>query len=164
MDYSFRLLVDFVSMCRSRQAHVKSFCGFFFLLRMCVHVHNTMTHSNKRQSTSRLENADEKKFQQEEQSVQEELTPFPSSPAAFVSYLTPICHPGQPRALQDHTELVHIRTQSSGRDLIILAADSGFYFGPCAMPPCDSSKVACMMFFSENHGTSSFQRRLTLLL
>ena len=48
MDYSFRLLFDFVSMCRSRQAHVKSFCGFFFLLRMCVHVHNTMTHSNKR--------------------------------------------------------------------------------------------------------------------
>ena len=30
--------------------------------------------------------------------------------------------------------------------------------------PCDSSKVACMMFFLENQGTSSFQRRLTLLL
>ena len=30
--------------------------------------------------------------------------------------------------------------------------------------PCDSSKVACIMFFLENHGTSSFQLRLTLLL
>ena len=49
-----------------------------------------MIHSNKRIPTSRLENADEKKFQQEEQSVQEELPPFPSSPADFVSHLIPI--------------------------------------------------------------------------
>ena len=85
----------------------------FFLRRMCVHVHNTMTHSNKRNTNQPADwkMLTKKKFQQEEQSVQEELTTFPSSPAAFVSYLTPICHPGDSPVLQldlpDHTELVH---------------------------------------------------------
>ena len=70
-----------------------------------------------------------KKNQQEEQSVQEELTLFPSSPAAFVSHFaTPVTAPSSAGA---HKAGTH--THAKGRDQSILAADSGFHFGPRAM-------------------------------
>ena len=78
---------------------------FFSTAHVCTCTqHDDTIRQEEYQSTSRLENADEKKFQQEEQSVQEELTPFPSSPAAFVSYLTPICHPGDSPVLCKTTQ------------------------------------------------------------
>ena len=96
-----------------------------------------------------------KKIQQEEQSVQEELTPFPSSPAAFVSHFaTPVTAPSSAGAHKAGAR------NGAGRDQSILALS--WLFGPRAMRFI-TSKVACMMFL-ENHGTSSFQSRLTLLL
>ena len=86
---------------------------FFSPAHVCTCTqHDDTFQQEEYQSTSRLENADEKKFQQEEQSVQEKLTLFPSSPAAFVSYLTPICHPGDSPVLCKTTQSWYIiRTQ-----------------------------------------------------
>ena len=70
MDYSFRLLFAFVSMCRSSTCQV--FLRVFFpTAHVCTCTqHDDTCQQEEYQSTSRLENADEKKFQQEEQSVQ----------------------------------------------------------------------------------------------
>ena len=106
---------------------------FFSTAHVCTCTQRDDTFQQEEyQSTSRLENADEKKFQQEEQSVQEELTPFPSSPAAFVSYLTPICHPGDSPVLCKTTQSWYRDTHTKA-EISILAADSGFHFSPCAM-------------------------------
>ena len=58
---------------------------------------------------------------------------FPASPAAFVSHFdTHLTPRWQPRALWEHTRLIHICMQRP-RSQSILAADSGFHFGPRAM-------------------------------
>ena len=122
MDYSFRLLFAFVSMC-----------------------HESI-------STSTVFSAG-----LQEQSVQEELTPFPSSPTAFrlLSHtLTPIFTPRwQPRALREYTKLRYTYACKS-RDL-----DQSSWLGLPLPGPCAVRFihwVACMVLFFANHGTPSF--------
>ena len=70
----------------------------------------------------------------QEQSVQEELTPFPSSPTAFrlLSHtLTPIFYTSMTALCSAYKATVHNTYACKSRDL--KAADSGFHFGPCAV-------------------------------
>ena len=117
--------------------------GLFVSFAFCFRVHVSI-------STSTVFSAG-----LQEQSVQEELTPFPSSPTAFrlLSYtLSPIFAPRwQPRALREYTKL-RFTYACKSRDL--KAADSGFHFGPCAVRFIHW--VACMVLFFANHGTPSF--------
>ena len=81
----------------------------------------------------------------QEQSVQEELTPFPSSPTAFrlLSHtLTPIFYTSvtAPCSAGVHQATVHICMQKPRSRS--KAADSGFHFGPCAVRFIDWA--ACM--------------------
>ena len=78
----------------------------------------------------------------QEQSVQEELTPFPSSPTAFrlLSHtLTPIFYTSvtAPPVLcgraGEHKATVHIHMHAKAEISNFKAADSGFHFGPCAV-------------------------------
>ena len=69
----------FVSMCPCvvLDKHI-SFYGFLFLWHMCVNVHNQQEEYHQPADWKMLT---KKNFQEEQQSAQEELTPFPSSPA-----------------------------------------------------------------------------------
>ena len=135
MDYSFRLLFAFACPCVVLDKRMSSLSAVFFFstAHVCTCTqHDDTFQQEEYQSTSRLENADEKKFQQEEQSVQEELTPFPSSPAAFVSYLTPICHPGDSPVLckttQDLILFTHNFEQLLTKNLLLLLLLLLFFF------------------------------------
>ena len=156
MDYSFCLLFAFVSMCRSRQAHF--FLRVFFLRYMCVHIRNTMTHSNKRNTN---QPADWKMLTKKNPTRGTDTFSVVARsfcPALWHSFVIPVTTPCSVGA---HKEGTHV-THAKGRDLKpssqLTQASTSVHV------PCDSSKVACMMFFLENHGTSSFQRLLTLLL
>ena len=108
-SFEFCFRVRFGSMCRSRRAHV--FLWFFSTLHVgtCTQHDDTFHWLNKRNTNQPADwKMLTKKIQQEEQSVQEELTLFPSSPAAFVSHFATSV---TARPLWEHTKLVHICTQ-----------------------------------------------------
>ena len=74
----------------------------------------------------------------QEQSVQEELTPFPSSPTAFclLSHtLTPIFYTSvtAPCSAGVHNTQTQLRYTYACKSRDLKAADSGFHFGPCAV-------------------------------
>ena len=80
---------------------------------------------------------------------------FRLRPQLFAFCLT-LWHPfftprWQPRALREYTKLRYTYACKS-RDH--KAADSSFHFGPCAVRFIH--RVACMVLFFANHGTSSF--------
>ena len=120
--------------------------GLFFSFAFCFRVHVSI-------STSTVFSAG-----LQEQSVQEELTPFPSSPtlghsfSPFVSHFdTHFLHLGDSPVLCGSTQSYGTYACKS-RDL--KAADSGFQFGPWAVRFIHW--VACMVLFFANHGASSF--------
>ena len=126
MDYSFRLLFAFVSMCRSWQAH------FFLQVSFSkAHVCTCTQPTRGIPSTSRLENADEEKLPTRGTVCTRGTDTFYilAGPELLSHTLT---LRWQPPALREHTKLVHICMQRP-RSQSILAADSGFHFGPCAV-------------------------------
>ena len=133
MDYSFRLLFAFVSMCRSRQAHF-FLQVFFSTAHVCTCTqHDGTFQQEEYQSTSRLENADEKNSNKRTSLHKRNWHLFRPRPKLLSHTLTPIWHPGDIPVLCGHAGAHKAGTHMHAK-AEILAADSGFHFG--------SSKVA----------------------
>ena len=129
MDFSFRLRFAFACPCVVLDKHMSSLsAGFFFLRRMCVHVHNTMTHFNKRNTNQQagwkmLTKKNSNKRNSLYKSYWHLFRPRPQ-------LLSHIWHPFVTPVAAPCSAPWYAR---KGRDLSILAADSGFHFSPCAM-------------------------------
>ena len=138
MDYSFRLLFTFVSMC-CHQGLTSTFLMVFFSpsrAHVCTWTqHDDAFHKEVYQSSSRLENADEKNSKKTRETVSTKGTDtFSPSRQLLSQTLTPIWHHGDSPVLCGSTQGWY-RYACKGRDLnaFLQLTRSGFHFGPRAM-------------------------------
>ena len=103
--------------------------GFFSTVHVCTYTqHDDTLKQEEYQSTSRLENADEKKSNKRNWHL------FCRRPQLLSRTLTLICYPGDNPVLCGSTQRRYTcDARKRPRSQAILAADSGFHFGPRAM-------------------------------